>query len=529
LRGTNAYSGAINLVLKDSGNQDGSSSNITLGVGEHKGKRLGINHRYKKDEFELFFALNIFDEDGELEQLTDSDGIEGSFYDFRNNTNSTLKLTYNQHALLLNYYEEQQSKLGVDPLYAKALGRPQTLSGYLLNYNLSSSINEQFNLESGVSYDFNEREFPKRGIDDPLDKDLVSIVKGYRFSAYSKGIYEYSEQISFDFGVDYDKRVNLEYISVNPTSGDPAVGANLEDREIDEYSLFTQAEYRRSKFTYLLGSRYTHNQFYDDNVSSRGTILYEINQRNSLKFIAGQSYRAPSSFEVFFQSASNSLSGNANLEPEKSTSIEIAYLTQFNELFVQTVIYHAEYENKIYRQRVFTLDQPNLELADGTLLSETGRSSTLYYQNGNTFSTQGLELEVKYRFKHGNLFSNYSYTEGNNNDDLGDDHYNFKYPPKSKLISGVSYSRSGYFTSAILTYYSSMQAVTETIAAQSKWDLNFGYRQQYNKHKIRHVFSVKNLFDDEISGPDYVDREETFQTIRWGQSRHISYTFSMDI
>lgn len=533
LYGTNAFVGAINVILKKE-----SSGMIYGGPSEYNGIRGGGNVSIIDGDTSLFFSANYYDEDGSSESITDAEGNFGYYSDFRNYSNLSIVASHKTHHFLFNTYSERQSKLGKDPTFADALGKPQELYGYVADYHNDFQINKRLDITAGLSYDYNQRVFPRAAIvaaaapqfsgDIPTDEDLVSDVEGYRTSVYAKGFFNYSDSINIDFGIDYDERTNLQYRSYNTTTGTDVSNNNMKGRSIYEYSGYGQVEYTKGPATYLIGSRITDNQLFGSDTSSRATLVYLLNRTNSIKFNIGQSFRAPSLFEVYFLNDSKSVNGNPDIDPERNTTVELAYLTKISDLFVQAVIYHAVYKDRIYRKTYNTAEFPTLVLTDGTLLGDTNRSSTKVYENGDEFSADGLELELNYHFPGGSLFTSYNYVDGDDGDDIGDGNYNFKYPPSHKLVSAVNVRISAATLSTVYTYYSKMQSVTDTIGSQNKLDVNLAFEHAMSGHRIRHIFSIKNLTDEEIIGPDYVDREETFPTLRWDQSRRASYTLSIN-
>lgn len=536
LYGSNAYVGAINVVLNDSA-QDKDDFGY-LGVATEQGIRGGVSFNMTNEYMQLFASVNAFNEKGNLKQTTDALGYTGYYRDFMNYENLTIGAKINdKHNLLFNTYGEEQTKLGVDPEFAAGLGKPQTLFGYLFDYHYDTSIGEGTTLQFGASYDYNERVFPRTGTvaasgdqfgdEVPLDEDLVSDVRGNRLSLYFRGNTDLTENLNFDYGLDHDTRTNEQYRSYNTSINNPGTQSNLKDRKVKEWSAFGQMEYTSGDLTLLLGSRYTDNEYSGTNTSSRATMVYQLTDKSSIKLNYGQSFRAPSSFELFFLNTSQSLSGNTSLKPEQSETWELAYLASFDNFFVQALIYHANYQDKIFRRVAVVADEPNLVLADGSLLGDTGRVSSKFYANGSDFSAKGLELETKYQKDNTSVFANYTLVDGDDGDRLGD-HYNFKYPPKHKFVAGINQAFGNWSLSLLGTWYSKMQAVNTTIDAQSKWDLNLKYHQQLTDKNLTHTFSVKNLGNKETLTPDYVDRQPGFPVMTLDLDRRISYTLTME-
>lgn len=534
LYGTNAYVGAINLVLDDGPDAVGK---LYGGVGSYHALRGGGHYQMTEGDLSVFLAVNSHDEDGKREAITDASGIRGHYDDFQNYDNFTLSGKYGRHALLFNTYSEYQSKLGIDPLFSAALGKPHSLYGYLLDYHYAFSVWDDVRMKAGVAYDHNERRFPRAaaiavtapGFPDPIpaDEDLVTDVSGYRVAGYVRANTDLTPRLNLDAGVDYEKRVNIEYRTYHSSTGEAGADDNLGGRTVYEYSVFGQVEYTMAASTFLLGSRGTENELAGFDVSSRAGWVYRLSDTSSAKFNVGESYRAPSLFELYFQDAGKALNGNPALRPETNTTYELAFLKRFNALYMQALVYHAIYDDKIYRKRYITADNPDLVLLDGTRLGDTGRSSVVVHENGNKFTARGLELETQFQFGNGSLFANYNYVKGDDGDDRGDGHFNFKYPPAHKLATGLSVDVNGWFASAVLTWYSKMQSVSGDIDPQSWLDLTLGYRHRAGGHQVRHTLSAKNATDEDIIGPDYVDRNPGFATLPWEQSRRISYTVSV--
>jgi len=537
LYGTNAFVGAINLVLKQPSAKAESGGELRAGAAENQGIRGGANYQLIQEDLTLFVAANSYDEDGSLETITDAEGVTGHYLDFRNYKNVSVSADYSGHSILFNSYSEHQSKLGKDPTFADALGKPQNLYGYLIDYNYNFGLKDIMDVKAGFSFDYNHRRFPRAAVvaasesqyggDVPTDEDLVSDVSGYRSRLYLKGHGNLSNNVNIDLGLEYEDRVNKEYRSYNISTNNLGSHNNMMDRGSTEGSVFGQIEYTRGSIVLLAGTRVTNNELFGVNTSSRATLVYSLHEKNSIKLNVGQAYRSPSLFELYFQNTSRSVNGNPDVGPERNVSYELAYTTGIGGFFAQALVYHSVYSDKIYRQAFLTAEHPDLVLVDGTRLGDTGRSSTKVYQNGEDFTANGLELETRFQFGRGGLFANYDYVHGDDGDDLGNGHYNFKYPPKHKLVSGLSLNLGSFDFSTVYTRYSEMQSVIGPIPSQYNVDFNLNYNHRLEEGKtIRHSVSIKNLTNDLVMGADYVDREETFPTLPWNQSRRISYTLA---
>ena len=207
----------------------------------------------------------------------------------------------------------------------------------------------------------------------------------------------------------------------------------------------------------------------------------------------------------------------------------LSWLANFDNFFIQALVYHANYDNKIFRRIATVADEPGLVLADGSLLGETDRTGSRFYANGKNFNANGVELETNYQLDNSSVFFNYTYVDGDDGDDGDriDEHYNFKYPAKHKLVGGVNYSQANWSLSLLGTWTSKMQTVGPDISSQTKWDLTWQYQQPFNDSKLKHTFAVKNLTDKQTLTPDYVDRNPNFTSMNLDLQRRVSYTLSV--
>jgi len=108
-----------------------------------------------------------------------------------------------------------------------------------------------------------------------------------------------------------------------------------------------QLNYKMGVVNLLAGSRFTQNKQFGSNISSRVSALINLNENNSLKLIFGQSFRAPTMLELYFNHPT--VVGNKDLQPETSTSYELAYLVRAGNFFAQIIGYYAEYDQLIQR------------------------------------------------------------------------------------------------------------------------------------------------------------------------------------
>lgn len=511
LYGTNAYSGAVNIVLKN--NSANNNGQFSGSIGNSKTIASGVNISHKINDFSLFVAANTKHEQGDKRFMYDRDSISGYYDDFINWNNVSTVVQYKKHTFTFNAYNEEQQKLGVDLYFSTGLGKHQTLTGYLANYSNEIKLSDKLQLFSGIGFDWQARKFPRT-----QDFSILTNIQGWRANTFAKALYAINQNFNFELGTDCDYRKSEEYRIYNVLKDSTLTESNLKMKSVTEYSVFGQLGYKYSFVNLLLGTRYTENQYFGNNLSNRSTFLFTINKTNSLKLIFGQSFRAPSMFEVNFVNPTKTVSGNLNLKPEKCNSYEITYQTLFGNLYIQALVYYSEYKNKIFR-----VTQPFCILPNG----ETGIAKTRKYINGDQFVAKGVELESKYFISNFNIFLNYNYVEGNKGDMAGTDNaYNFKYIPHHTLSSGFFYTIKSFSLSSVTSYMSeSIGGLSKKIKAQYATDINFGLNHIMSASSVKHTISVKNMFDAKLVTPEYVDAG--FNEIPLGNQRRILYTLTI--
>ena len=512
LYGTNAYSGAINLVLKNSGEDHAQAH---MGIGANGSFNAGGNVFATHKDFSLFASANSKAEFQPNGIWKDESGEESMLQENLQSKDFTFIAKYKSHSISLNGLQGQESYLGVTPNFAKGANHDQMIKGYFANYSFNGNISDKLGLVAGITYDWGARNL-SRSRDDIVRANVV----GNKLNALVKFNYDISDEFSFELGADYDKRNSKEYKNYDVEKDTLIADNNMKDRSVSEYSAFGQLKFMKGNISALLGGRYTNNDLFGGNFAPRATFVYSLNDHNSLKLIYGESFRAPSLFELYFQTSSQTVFGKTDLLPEKSKSIELAYVASFDNLFVQAIVYHGIYENKIYRSKDTTLLLP-----DGT--PNVGGKSV--YTNGENFTANGIELELKYSNPEIiDAFVNVNYIIGGDEDKDENGNYNFKYVPASSLALGIGKMFAKTFNiSTVVNYWSEVDGPFEKIGSQYMIDLNLSYSHNIGKIKFTHTISAKNLTDNDIILPEYV-RRKTLNSVPWGFSRYISYMLKVN-
>jgi vitamin B12 transporter len=97
-------------------------------------------------------------------------------------------------------------------------------------------------------------------------------------------------------------------------------GANLQGASQTTRSVFSQVSHRQGRVRLDAGLRFDDNDAFGSRTTPRLGLLWNLGSKTSLRASYGEGFRAPSLGELFFP-----FSGNAELEPEVSESLEIGW------------------------------------------------------------------------------------------------------------------------------------------------------------------------------------------------------------
>lgn len=508
LYGTNAYSGAVNIVLKKA---HGSNLNSYFRTGERGMIQGGGNISVSNDDFSLFVSANSSTEKGKDFFYTDQANISGNLGQYMKASNFTLNLGYKDHSFLFNTYNVDESYLGVSNLFSTGAGKNHNLQGYLANYSFKSKLSRDLQFNSKFTFDWNQRILSRS-----FDDNTRANVTGQRLNGLVNFVYSPSENFSLQVGSEYGLKQSIKYINFTIQKDLVLEENNMANKSVYDFALFGQADYVFSSFDLLFGLRYNKNELFGGNVSTRGTLVYQLNDKNSVKLVYGTSYRSPSLFELYFQPSTNTVFGNTNLKPEESTSFELSYLTSFNNFFVQALVYYAKYANKIFRT-LGTVVLPN-----GTV-----KNNVSIYTNGNKFTAKGVELEAKYHVTSSfDAFANFSYVKGDRGDEVNSNgQYNFKYIAENTLVLGFSKKFGNLSFSGIANYLSEQNGPKSIIGGQTTFDGNISFNHKLQGLTLQHNISLKNIFDKTVYFPEFVNR--VINAVPSGYGRVIFYSLSV--
>ncbi len=156
------------------------------------------------------------------------------------------------------------------------------------------------------------------------------------------------------------------------------------------WAFYAQDEYKITKDLILnAGLRHDYYDSFGGTTNPRIGLIYGYSKRTNLKFLYGQAFRAPSTYEQYYRGGTSF--DNPSLKPESIRTYEVVVERRFGEnLRIGASFYDYGIKNLISQ-----------ELAPITLL--------MVYQNASKVNAKGMELQISGRASSG-LQTQFSYT-----------------------------------------------------------------------------------------------------------------------
>lgn len=486
LYGTNAYTGVINLVLKNKG-EEGIQAKAQFGhpsIGSG-----GVNVNTSKGNWKVFASANSsYEKRAPYTIQNDNSGIYNGNTTYQYNeeqrqTSSNLIIDYKGFSIFANSFTHQYIFPGINLSYSSGGGGSITDRGIQTGFRYDNNISDKLQMNAFVTYDYFDREWPVNA-----DKTMALFLTSERIQGSLKLNYNITDDFNIEIGTDGERGSGVHKVINLQNNTD--IRQNMDDsKEIVNWSAFAQLRYQVNSFSLLAGSRLVNNNIFGNNISSRITGVYSINETNSIKAIWGQAYRAPSMLELYFDHPT--VVGNSHLEPELSTSYELAYVSKVNDFFVQAIAYRSSYTNMIQR---FT--------------PEAGPPSE--YDNTGEFEAWGTEIELKYQNPDVlNVFVNYNFMAGITDKSEA----NFNLVPSHSVSYGITKPFRSFSVGLNGFVVSGVKGILKDINPQHFIDAHLSYNHNIKGARIQHTLSGKNLPGGPMLSPQYIRKSENINTL----------------
>ncbi len=514
LYGTNAYSGVINIITK-SDDEDKLRGNIKLGYPGINSAHVSYSATF--GDFKLAFSgshnseyRNPYLMNFDPESVQD---ITGGIYTFDsvayfqekfNTSTANISMSIDEHSFFANIFQNEFTYPGMNISYPSSANSHFRDRGILAGYNLQSlSLNDYLKLNGQLYIDHFVRDHP-----DNYPKTRAITLHGTRLGGKAGANIKLNNYFNLELGADFISGLNYDHKTVFiPT--DTTVFLNMKnEKDITEYSVFGQADVKYGIFSMLIGTRYTINDVFNSNLSSRATAGFKLSDNHVIKLIYAEAFRTPNMLELYINHPT--VVGNPNLDPETSNSYEFTFLSVLENFMFQGTAYYSNYRDIILRERPDMTKPAN-------------------YKNVGKFTGYGAELEVRYvNSEILNGYLNYNYLAGEKTPEAFN---NYRFVPKHTISVGLDKSFGDFNVAANSYIYSKTHGLKEDIPAQYTLNLHCSYHHHLkNNLGITHSISITNINNSDMLIPEYIRRIRTVNELQTtGFGTRLIYSVSLEL
>lgn len=347
LYGSDAVGGVINIITKKSINKFSGSVGFSYllqnhnGIGDHKQMDFYLNSPILDDKL----AIQLWG----YKKLRDEDEYKGGYQQSdKKSLSAKIWIAPDEH----NKFYLLGSKDMHD--YSRTVGKTATLkTNKLINkydydrYSYAVGYLGDFDIiNADISYTYDHTQ--RTSLFDSLSP---ATVKNNNFnSKFSTFLDSHTLTLGYDFS---KQAVKTTFIVSNALKSGLKTPAEY---SMKEHALFLEDEWEilRDTLYMTFGGRWTHNQYFGSHFSPRIYAVYNINDSWTIKGGVATGYKSPDINQISpevgtIQGGWRIVDfGNKDLEPEKSTTYEIAaYYDNGSDFRANLTLFKNEFKNKI--------------------------------------------------------------------------------------------------------------------------------------------------------------------------------------
>ena len=226
------------------------------------------------------------------------------------------------------------------------------------------------------------------------------------------------------------------------------------------------------RFTWLVSARFDDNSDFDDAISGRLSLAYDVSDTTTLRGAVGTGRKNPT-FTEMFGFFPGQFIGNPELKPERSTSYDIGIDQELLDgaVFLQATLFRQDLKDEI---NGFVFDPMTFLSTAENMPGESTRS--------------GVELGAQWRINRlFDLGAMYTYTDSKEQNALGEDVREVRRPRHAAALSLGYRSSSEHWSAALVADYGGTRtdvffppfpAPSETVTLDAYWllDLTVHYK-----------------------------------------------------
>ncbi|MCU7836238.1 MAG: TonB-dependent receptor [gamma proteobacterium symbiont of Taylorina sp.] len=473
--GTNASAGVVKIVTKNAS----ADNTLAFRTGSHQHNNAGGFYTQSfSDSSDLSIAFEVQNEDGyegffensvKLPYLPDDQKTSGSIREKMEMKSILAKLRFDNLNLMAQVFESHETgSLGAAPTHPAKPAEAEN-NGYLLHADYLWDL-EKATLKAYTDYNVSYFEAYEKDYLPGVERLVKFPDEGANTYRWRSGLtinHHFSDNFSAFAGSEYEYRSVGDYDMF--IGGEPVL-RQLEEQDVNEVSVFGQLDYNIDDFRFLLGARYTDNENAGSAITPRASVIYSIDQLQSIKLLYSEGFNSPN----FLQTSVDLpfIGGKIDLEAEKIQTFDIAYT----------------YANN---NNLFVLNAYRLEAKD--FITRVAGETRPTYDNSGAFTRHGLEVDLQHRQGDWTAFINAAYlVEGNSKDDDDPEAY---HAPKFTGNIALHYDLfEDHGIGSSLRYIGSRSGINHSLT----WNIDY----QYQYKNIELFATIKNLLNEEVFSRD---------------------------
>lgn len=521
LYGSNALTGAVNIVLRKPAGENTALGVAGGGLGSAPGgysgiadvSRAGGLYAWRGKDASYTLTADSYNKAQPVFSFSDEAGAANAVKEYVNAHSFNFTGNRGGSTVLLNAFRSDQNYLGNSLTLASGElfneAREAALASF--SYDFAPAWGT---LKYTMTYDWQRRNIPRNASD-----SLRSDIAGSRFVRTLNGRMDLPGAFYVEAGGTLENRQARHYMNYFSNTDTAQSDNSMSGRFSSESSAHSQFGYEGERWKLLAGSRYTHNSGAGDNISSRLSAICLFSEVSSVKALFSQSFRSPTPFEQYFKPSTVTVLGNPALKPERADTLELSYLASAGRVFGRLAAYRTKYTDTIYRN-----------LGDFSR-DGTAYSAVNFYDNAPAYYSTGMEIEGRYEGKRTRAFATLERLWGSRGDEhaipapgvfglAGGNSWNFKYVPSYTVSGGFSRDIGDFFITSSFIGYGRNRSLRGHLDPQLWADASIGHK----KGGMRHALAVRNLTGREVMFPEYV-RQRVVETVPLYTGRRVEYTF----
>ena len=249
-----------------------------------------------------------------------------------------------------------------------------------------------------------------------------------------------------------------------------------------------------------LGIRIDDYSDFDQQVTPRFALIHKLAEREVVKAIYGNAFRAAVSLEL---QGSTAIRGNQNIKPETIDSYEVSWIKQFTKSAVEATAFYTKWKNGII----------SVPITDPVYSAE--------YTNIGENTSSGIEFKMTHYIGNSEFQTQYAYVESKN---LTDDSDYIAHPKHNVSINLKHTIRSQH----TFLVRSLLKDQWRSTGSANNFDtylrIDTAYIYKLNP-SLQTTISIKNIFDIDNKVPSILDRAEGENDIPFTLDLSLRYRF----